>query len=361
MGRRAGRRLRPAHAADLHHDRADRDQRAVLAAGRARAPRTCGCCSACSRCSRRSSRSTSRPAAPCCPRLLPLNLLPAANSLNMTVMQAGAIGGPLVAGALIPVFGFPWLYLIDTVTLFADARRRRTPAAAADRGRRPARPGSGRCIDGLRATCARQPVLLMSFVVDIIAMVFGMPRALFPEIAARRLRRARRGRHRVRAAVRRRSRPARSLGGVFSGWVSRVERAGPARSSSAILVWGLAMVGFGVAVGLADRCAHCPMLGGRGADARDRRRRRHGLGGLPHAMLQSRGRRRPCAGGCRASSSSWSPAARAIADVAPRRDRRGDRRRRAAAGGGVLVVVGTVLAALAVPAFVRYRVTRVAA
>ena len=30
----------------------------------------------------------------------------------------------------------------------------------------------------------------------------------------------------------------------------------------------------------------------------------------------------------------------------------------AAAGGGVLVVVFTVLAALAVPAFVRYRVTR---
>ena len=32
----------------------------------------------------------------------------------------------------------------------------------------------------------------------------------------------------------------------------------------------------------------------------------------------------------------------------------------AAAGGGVLVIVGTLLAALAVPAFVRYRVTRVA-
>src|SRR4051812_40344518 len=35
------------------------------------------------------------------PRLLPDQLLPAANSLNMTVMQAGAIGGPLIAGALI--------------------------------------------------------------------------------------------------------------------------------------------------------------------------------------------------------------------------------------------------------------------
>ena len=53
------------------------------------------------------------------PKLLRPELLPAANSLNMTVFQAGAIAGPLVAGALIPFVGFSWLYLIDTVTLFA--------------------------------------------------------------------------------------------------------------------------------------------------------------------------------------------------------------------------------------------------
>ncbi|MEA5052781.1 MAG: MFS transporter, partial [Propionicimonas sp.] len=53
------------------------------------------------------------------PRLLPDEQLPAANALNMTVMTAGAIAGPLVGGALIPVVGFSWLYLIDTITLFA--------------------------------------------------------------------------------------------------------------------------------------------------------------------------------------------------------------------------------------------------
>jgi MFS family permease len=50
------------------------------------------------------------------PKLLPPEQLPAANSLNMTVMQAGGIAGPLVGGALIPVTGFSWLYLIDTIT-----------------------------------------------------------------------------------------------------------------------------------------------------------------------------------------------------------------------------------------------------
>src|SRR5690242_4164833 len=53
------------------------------------------------------------------PKLLDLTLLPAANSLNTTVMMAGAIAGPLVAGVLIPVIGFEWMYLIDTFTLFA--------------------------------------------------------------------------------------------------------------------------------------------------------------------------------------------------------------------------------------------------
>ena len=47
------------------------------------------------------------------PQLLPNNQLPAANALNMTVMSAGGIAGPLLGGALIPFLGFQWLYLAD--------------------------------------------------------------------------------------------------------------------------------------------------------------------------------------------------------------------------------------------------------
>ena len=53
------------------------------------------------------------------PKLVPIEQLPAANSLNMTVFQAGGIAGPLVGGALIPVLGYSWLYLVDSVTLLA--------------------------------------------------------------------------------------------------------------------------------------------------------------------------------------------------------------------------------------------------
>ena len=88
-----------------------------------------------------------------------------------------------------------------------------------------------------------QPVLLMSFVVDLIAMIFGMPRALFPEIAPSKFGGPEDGRPRVRAALR--GDPAGAvIGGVLSGWVSRVAAQGRA-VIVCILVWGAAMVGFG--------------------------------------------------------------------------------------------------------------------
>ena len=191
------------------------------------------------------------------PKILPLELLPAANSLNMTVFQAGAIGGPLVAGVLIPVFGLQWLYLIDTVTLFATLVRR-GPAAEAggDRRRDRRRPGVKAVVEGF-AYLRHQPVLLMSFVVDLIAMIFGMPRALFPEIAHVDFGGPEAGGlvfALLFAAI-----PAGAvIGGVFSGWVSRVEAQGRA-VIVCILIWGVAMIGFGVAVGLAD-LAPGPML-----------------------------------------------------------------------------------------------------
>ena len=66
------------------------------------------------------------------PKILPLELLPAANSLNMTVFQAGAIGGPLVAGVLIPVIGLD-VALPDRHGHAVRDARRRGPAAAAAR------------------------------------------------------------------------------------------------------------------------------------------------------------------------------------------------------------------------------------
>lgn len=287
------------------------------------------------------------------PKLLEPELLPAANSLNSTVMMAGAIAGPLVAGIFIPIIGFEWLYLIDTFTLFATLaaviRLPRLPVVGATAGT----PGVRAVLEGF-AYLRTQPVLMMSFVVDLIAMVFGMPRALFPEIAHLDFAGPDEGGlvfALLFAAI-----PAGAvIGGVFSGWVSRVDRHGRA-VIIAILVWGIAMIGFGVAVALADQW-HTPMLVvaltmlvvGGAADMAS--------AAFRMSMLQSaaddavRGRLQGVfivvvAGGPRIADTLHGATAAAVGTAA------------AATGGGVLVVIGVVVAALAVPSFVRYRITR---
>lgn len=49
--------------------------------------------------------------------ILPIDQLASATSLNMLLMQTGAIVGPLIAGALIPLIGFGWLYFLDVVSI----------------------------------------------------------------------------------------------------------------------------------------------------------------------------------------------------------------------------------------------------
>jgi MFS family permease len=288
------------------------------------------------------------------PRIIDKELLPAANSLNMTVMQAGGIAGPLVGGALIPLIGFSWLYLLDTLTLFATlgavVRLPPLPVMGAT-----VTPGIRAVVDGFRYL-RTQPVLMMSFVVDIIAMVFGMPRALFPEMADVDFGGPSEGG--LAFALLFAAIPAGAVvGGVLSGWVSRVERQGLA-VIVCILVWGLAMVGFGVAAMLAPFApglllvvAVLMLAVGGAADMAS--------AAFRTSMLQAaaddavRGRLQGIfivvvAGGPRIADVAHGAAAAATGAAV------------AAAGGGVLVVVFTVVAALAVPAFVRYRVTRVA-
>ena len=191
------------------------------------------------------------------PRLLPAGQLPAANALNITVMQAGAIAGPLVGGALIPVLGFSALYAVDTVTLFATLWAViRLPALPIE-GAPSRAPGLRAVLDGF-AYLRGHRVLLMSFVVDIIAMVFGMPRALFPQVAHQSFDGPAEGG--LAFALLFAGIPAGAvLGGILSGWVSRVRRQGRA-VICAILVWGVAMAGLGGAIGLAPHARHLMLL-----------------------------------------------------------------------------------------------------
>jgi MFS family permease len=179
------------------------------------------------------------------PRLIPAEQLPAANALNMTVVQAGAVAGPLLAGVLIPVVGLSALYLLDAVallaTLWATWRLPSVPPAAAE-GRRP-RAGLREVVDGFRYVSLHK-VLLVSFLVDVVAMGFGMPRAVFPEMAERTFGDPPGGGLALGllfAAI-----PIGMVAaGLFSGWLHRVRRQGVA-VTAAICVWGAGVAAFGL-------------------------------------------------------------------------------------------------------------------
>jgi MFS family permease len=293
------------------------------------------------------------------PKLLPDELLPAANSLNMTIFQAGAIAGPLVAGALIPVLGFSWLYLIDSICLFATlwAVVRLPPLPVEGASGRP--PGLRSVIEGI-GYLRGHPVLMMSFLVDIIAMVFGMPRALFPEIAHESFAGPSEGG--IAFALLFAGIPLGAvLGGVFSGWVSRIDAQGRA-VVWCIVVWGLAMVGFGVSVFVADQApgavhvmlvlAVLMLTIGGAADMASAAFRTSIL--QASAADAVRGRLQGIfivvvAGGPRIADVAHGATAAMVGTAV------------AAAGGGVLVVVLTAAAAAAIPVFWRYRLTRAVA
>jgi MFS family permease len=173
------------------------------------------------------------------PRLLPVELVPAGNTLNFTVSTAGAVVGPLIAGVILARGSYAWAYGADAalfaVGFYAALRLPPIPPLGEK-----VKPGLRAVLDGL-AFIATRPVLLMSFVVDIAAMVLAMPRALFPEIAVDRF-------HDVGAvgwlfasiAI------GSVLAGLASGWIGRVRRQGMALIL-AVIVWGVAVALAGLA------------------------------------------------------------------------------------------------------------------
>jgi MFS family permease len=274
-------------------------------------------------------------------RLVPAEELPAANALGSTVMQTGLVAGPLLAGALIPVIGLPELYLIDAVALCATvwAVLRLPPLPPlTDSVRR--RAGVREIAAGFRYISGRK-VLLLSFLADIIAMVCGMPRALFPQLAAETYASYDES---VALGLLFAAIPIGAvIGGLFSGAFSRARRHGW-MVIGAVTAWGVAVAGFGLsrslwiavaflaAAGIADMVSmvfrSAILLSAATDDMRGR------MQGVFTVVV---------AGGPRLADVLHGTAGSAFGP-------------RAADVGGLLVVALTLILAAAVPALRRYRV-----
>lgn len=173
------------------------------------------------------------------PLLLPPGQIAPAAALGQVVFNLGMVLGPLLAGVAIGFGGVKAVYAIDTITFAAALWAALTlpPLPIAGGG---TKAGAASVLEGLRFLRG-QPTLLMTFVVDIIAMVFGMPRALFPELARVKFHGGDRTTGLLYAA------PAigAMVGALLGGWIGRVNRQGLA-VVIAIAAWGAAVVGFGL-------------------------------------------------------------------------------------------------------------------
>lgn len=274
-------------------------------------------------------------------RLVPDELVPPAVALGSTTMQFGAVMGPMAAGALLPVVGLSTLYLVDTVALMlAILAVLRLPSLPPLSG--PSRRAGLRdVIDGFRFL-GLQKVLLASFLIDIIAMVAGMPRALFPQMAEQTFGDPPGGGIALGwlyAAI-----PLGALlCGLASGRLSHLKRHGVGVTVS-VCLWGAAIIGFGLSGSLWWAVFFLILAGA--AD----------FGSMVYrgAMLQQaatddmRGRLQGVfmvvvAGGPRLADMTHGWSGEMAGTSA------------ATAGGGVLVIILTILAVVLIPSFWRYR------
>lgn len=172
------------------------------------------------------------------PRVVDRSDLPAAIALSNARMQFCIIAGPALGGVVIAGLGLSAAYAIDlasfAASLLALLAMRASPAPV------DAAPASLRTVVAGWRYARSRPELLGTYLVDINAMLFGMPTAVLPAFALQF------GGPRVLGLLY----AAPSLGALIaaltSGWTAGVHRHGLAISLAAV-VWGAAIAGFGLA------------------------------------------------------------------------------------------------------------------
>ena len=172
------------------------------------------------------------------PTLVGAEMLVAAIALDSTVYQATALAGPAIAGVVVARFGFTAAYGANAISFFVctlmAAKMRPLPP-----GNENERPGMTSFLEGV-AYVRRNPLVIGLLLIDVDAMAFGMPKALFPALGTGIFH----GGPTVVGLLYTAPAAGALLGAATSGWIGRVNRAGPLLFGS-VVVWGGAIAGFG--------------------------------------------------------------------------------------------------------------------
>jgi MFS family permease len=186
------------------------------------------------------------------PRLVERDELTAANALSSLRMTFGMVLGPVAGGVIIATAGLASAYTVDLGTFVVSLA-----FLALMRGVPPppdAEPPSLRgIVEGFRYAMSR-PELVGTYGVDMVAMFFGMPMALFPALAAKLGGPGLLGVLYASPAI------GAMLATLTSGWAGRVHRHGLAVLLAAA-GWGVGIVVCGLAPGAVLACAGLVIAG----------------------------------------------------------------------------------------------------
>ncbi|MBS0358689.1 MAG: MFS transporter [Proteobacteria bacterium] len=170
------------------------------------------------------------------PKLVEHDDLPTVAGLRSFQMSVCMIAGPAIAGFMISLLGLPIVYFIDLLTFIVSLlaiffiKARFVIERSEENTTKSIK-------SGIRYAMSRQE-LVGTYVVDIIAMIFGMPMALFPAIAVTL------GGVKTLGWLYAGPSVGMLIASIFSGWTHKIKRHGAGVAISAAL-WGIAIIAFG--------------------------------------------------------------------------------------------------------------------
>ena len=173
-------------------------------------------------------------------KIIPNDLMVAASALNSIRYSVGAIISPALAGIIVAGYGVSIAYTIDLIT-FAATLVAVFLISAVPSPPNAEKPSWESVKKGWRYALSRQE-LLGTYLIDIAAMFFAMPQALYPALALIY------GEKYVGffpAAIA----AGALLASITSGWTKGVHRHGLMVTIAAVM-WGVAIIFFGLADGI---------------------------------------------------------------------------------------------------------------
>ena len=171
-------------------------------------------------------------------KIVPLELMASVSALNALRWNVTTILGPSVAGIILARYGASFAYSVDLVTFAASLSAVFLIRAVPAPSQIEERPNLRSVVEGLHYAWKRKDIL-GTYLIDMNAMFFGMPAALFPAMATNF------GAGSVGFLY-----AAPSVGALVatltSGWAKKVNRHGLFVAVAAGL-WGVAIIFFGLA------------------------------------------------------------------------------------------------------------------